>query len=200
MTRRLGVFLGLILVVLMVVGCLFQQPATPTSAMSSSVFDRQGLIERVQERCEPIEALLAETGDTLDYENLRFFTATKLNGADETVVSIFLTEDSPSSQAAMLTEEESPLEALAPLPFAVLLPLEPCTSFSILQNGVPYLYRILSYEQAELVDAEGKFVRYATEFSWEERGTSDPEPEWHKYIGNYIFHFLRCATISTNQN
>ncbi|MFC2078465.1 hypothetical protein ACFLSZ_00630 [Candidatus Bipolaricaulota bacterium] len=201
MRRRLAIPLGLILAVLVVVGgCLFQQPVAPTSTTTSDIFDRQGLIDRVRERCEPIEALLADTGDTLDYDNLRFFTGTNLNGADETVVSILLTKDSPSVQAALLSEEESPLADLVPLPAVVLLPLDPCTSFHSLQNGVPYLYRIVSYEQAELVNAEGEFVRYSTAFSWEERGTDDPEPEWHKYVGNYVVHFFTCGSISTNQN
>ena len=169
-----------------------------TSA-SNSIFDRQGLIDQVKVRCAPIEALLEKTGDTLDYDNLRFFTATSLNGADETVVSVFLTVDSPSVQAALLTEQESPLADLVPLPICVLLPLEPCTSFHSLENGVPYLYRILSYEQAELVNAAGEFVRYSTSFSWVARGTATPEPEWHKYLGNYKFHFFTCGTIGTNQ-
>jgi len=151
---------------------------------SGSIFDRQGLIDRVKERCAPIEALLEETGDTLDYDNLRFFTSTGLNGADETVVSVFLT---------------LPLADLVPLPLAVLLPLDPCTAFHSLENGIPYLYRILSYKQAELVNAKGEFIRYSTSFSWENRGSDTPEPEWHKYLGNYKFHFFTCGTVSTNQ-
>ena len=169
------------------------------TSVSGSIFDRQGLIDRVKERCAPIEALLEETGDTLDYDNLRFFTATGLNGADETVVSVFLTLDSPSVQASLLTEKESPLADLVPLPLAVLLPLDPCTAFHSLENGIPYLYRILSYEQAELVNAKGEFIRYSTSFSWENRGSDAPEPEWHKYLGNYKFHFFTCGTVGTNQ-
>lgn len=165
-----------------------------------SVFDRQGLIDRVKERCEPMDRLLEETGDVLDYDNLRFFTGTSLNGADETVVSVFLTPDSPSAKAAMKTEEQAPLADLVPLPICVLLPLAPCTCFNILENGIPYLYRIISYQQAELVNAAGEFIRHSTTFSWEDRGSANPKPEWHKYLGNYIFHFLSCATISTNQH
>ena len=170
-----------------------------TSA-SNSIFDRQGLIDQVKVRCAPIEALLEKTGDTLDYDNLRFFTSTGLNGADETVVSVFLTLDSPSVQASLLTEQESPLADLVPLPLAVLLPLDPCTAFHSLENGIPYLYRSLSYEQAELVNAKGEFIRYSTSFSWENRGSDKPEPEWHKYLGNYKFHFFTCGTVGTNQN
>ena len=199
MRRRCTVLLALALTVMVVAsGCLFQNPAAPTATSSVDVFDRQALIDRAKERCEPIEALLAETGDTLDYDNLRFFTGTNLNGADETVVSVFLTADSSSHLAAMKTEEEAPLAALAPLPIAVLLPLDPCTTFSVLENGVPYLYRIVSYERAELVTADGEFVRYSTEMSWD-RGTPDPEPEWHKYLGNYSYHAPSCVTITTNQ-
>lgn len=164
-----------------------------------TVFDRQALVERVRERCRPIERLLAETGDVLDYENLRFFTATNLNGADETLASVFFTLDSPSYQLGALTEEEAPLESIAPLPLCVVLPLEPCTSFHSLLNGVPHLCRIVSYEQAELVNSDGDVVRYPTTFSWD-RATSDPEPEWHKYMGNWVFHFLLCVSVGLNQN
>jgi hypothetical protein len=171
-----------------------------TESTSGTIFDRQGLIDRVKVRCAPIDILLDETtGDKLDYENLRFFTGTNLNGADESVVSVLLTPDSPSAKAAMKTEEQAPLADLAPLPICVLLPLAPCNCFRSLENGVPYLYRILNYEQAELVNAAGEFVRYSTSFSWTERGAANPEPEWHKYLGNYILHFLSCGTISSNQ-
>jgi hypothetical protein len=201
MKMRSACVLSLVLAVLVVTaGCLLQREISPASTALSSVFDRQGLIERVRERCQPIEVLLDATGDTLDYDNLRFFSATNLNGADETLVWIMLTVDSPSIQAALLTEEKSPLADLVPLPFAVLLPLEPCTSFHTLQNGVPYLYRVISYEQAELVNAAGEFVRYSTTFSWEARGTKDPEPEWHKFLGNHVAHLFTCGTVSTNQN
>jgi hypothetical protein len=167
---------------------------------AGSVFDRQELINRVKERCAPIDGLLEATSDVLDYDNLRLFTGTDLNGADETVVSVFLTPDSPSAQAAMKTEAQAPLADLVPLPICVLLPLAPCNCFHSLENGIPYLYRILSYEQAELVNAAGEFVRHSTSFSWKARGAANPDPEWHKYLGNYVFHFLSCVTITTNQN
>jgi len=165
-----------------------------------NVFDRQALIARVKARCASIDALLNETtGDRLDYENLRLSSGTSLNGADETVVSVFLTPDSPSAVAAMKTEQQAPLADLVPLPICVLLPLAPCDCLHSLENGTPYLYRILSYEQAELVNAAGELVRYSTAFSWQNRGAINPEPEWHKYLGNYIFHFQSCVTITTNQ-
>jgi len=183
----------------LITGCLLQDTLSPTSLDPIPVFDRQAFIARVQERCAPIEALLAETGDTLDYENLKFFSGTNLTGADETVVSVFLTLDSPSTLLAMQSEEEAPLASIAPLPFAVLLPLDPCTAFSVLENGVPYLYRVVSYDEAELVTADGVYARSSTAFSWD-RANPNPEKEWHKYIGNYVFHMFWCATVSTNQN
>jgi len=180
-------------------GCLLDRVISPQSATTLAGWDHAAFVTYLEGVFEPMQPLLEETGDVLDFARFRFFSGKDLNGADETVVIIPLTADSPSTQLAQLSEEEAPLAEIAPLPLVGFLALDPCTCFHTIVNGVPYLYRALGYDvQAELVDAEGSFVRSSTEFSWEDRG-NPTDREWLTFRGNLVFHMMWCATVSTNQ-
>ena len=167
--------------------------------MNGRGWDHGAFVEYLREVFEPMKPLLANTGDELDFERFRFFSGKKMNGEDETAVIIPLTEDSPSQRVAMKSEEEAPLADYVPLPFVGFLPLDPCTCFHTIRNGVPYLYRVLGYDvQAEMVDSSGAFVRQSTEFSWKNRG-APTEGEWVRASGNITFHTMSCGTACTNQ-
>lgn len=195
----LGVCVLGIVVCGLLAGCLLDRLPSSQSLDAVPGWDHAAFVRYLEDVFEPMLPLLEQTGDTLDFERFRFFSAKALNGEDETVVIIPLTMDSPSTRLAFLSEEEAPLAEIAPLPSVGFLALDPCTCFHTIENGVPYLYRILGYDvQAELVDAEGNFVRSSTEFSWEHRG--DPiEGEWLMLKGNIIFHGTDCEQTTTNQ-
>lgn len=178
------------------VACQLMTNVSPKEA-SAIVFDRHALVDRVRATFAELSASLeAETGDQFDFDNLRFFSATNLNGADETVVIIPLTADSPSYLVALQSEEEAPINSIVPLPHAGFLSLNPSNCFHSLENGVPYLIRMLGHESADVVNASGVWIRDATDVSWN-RGAE--EPEWYKYLGNTSFHFPTCAVITMNQ-
>jgi len=189
------VFLALIAAVILA-GCLYDQ-WSPQSVQVAG-WDHAAFVDYLREAFAPTEDLLAQTGDELDFERFRFFSGKDINGKDETVVVIPLTSASTSYRLAYRSEGEAPLAEIAPLPFAGFLSLDPSTCFSVLENGVPYIYRIVTYDKAELVDAKGAFVRHSTEFSWTHRGNPN-EGEWYTYLGNIKFHFGQCTTTSTNQ-
>jgi len=188
-------FLALIAAVILA-GCLYDQ-WSPQSVQVAG-WDHGAFVDYLREAFAPTEGLLAQTGDELDFERFRFFSGKDINGKDETVVIIPLTVDSPSLQVALLSEADAPLAGVAPLPFAGFLALDPCTCFHTLENGVPYIYRILDYSKAELVNGKGAFVRHSTELSWGKRGNPD-EGEWYLFLGNVKFHLGQCTTASTNQ-
>ena len=179
-------------------GCLAETLLTPESH-SALGWDHAASVGYLEDVFEPMLPLLEQTGDTLDFERFRFFSGKDLNGEDETVVIIPLTIDSPSTKLAFMSEEEAPLEEIAPLPMCGFLALDPCTCFHTIENGVPYLYRIRGYDvQAELVDIEGSFIRSSTEFAWEHRG--DPiKGEELTFRGNIYVHMEWCAEACTNQ-
>ena len=179
-------------------GCLADKLLTPESHSALS-WDHEAFVAYLEDVFEPMLPLLAQTGDTLDFERFRFFSGKDLNGEDETVVIIPLTIDSPSTKLAFMSKEEAPLEEIAPLPMCGFLALDPCTCFHTIENGVPYLYRIRGYDvQAELVDVEGSFIRSSTEFAWEYRG--DPiKGEELTFRGNIYVHMVWCAEACTNQ-
>ena len=198
MRRALAVAGMMLAMIVSVIACSSLEWLSPHEPQSAELgaLDRAVLVEEVQARFEGMSRFLAETtGDRLDFVNLRFFSATNLNGADETVVIVPLTEDSPSYQLALQSEEAAPLAGIAPLPLGGMLPLDPCTAFHSLENNVAYLFRAISYEDAEIVDEAGERIRMATEFSWN-RGGNDPE--WYMYRGNTVIHFQTCATIRVN--
>lgn len=199
MKRILGVCALGIVVCGILAGCLLDRLVSSQSQDVVPGWDHAAFVVYLEGVFEPMQPLLEQTGDTLDFERFRFFSGKAVNGEDETVVIIPLTMDSPSTQVAFLAEEEAPLAENVPLPMCGFLPLDPCTCFHTLENGVPYLYRILGYDvQAELVDAQGTFVRSSTDFSWENRGTAN-EDEWLTFRGNATFHFLFCVVVHTNQ-
>ncbi len=200
MKRVLGVCALGIVVCGLLAGCLLDRFVSSQSLDAVPGWDHAAFVAYLEGVFEPMLPLLEQTGDTLDFERFRFFSGKALNGKDETVVLIPLTMDSPSTQLAFLTEEEAPLAEIVPLPMCGFLALDPCTCFHTIENGVPYLYRVLGYDvQAELVDAQGSFVRSSTEFSWENRG--DPnEGSWLLFRGNVYFHLEWCASVCTNQN
>ncbi len=199
MKRVLGVCVLGIVVCGLLAGCLLDRLPSSQSLDAVPGWDHAAFVRYLEDVFEPMLPLLEQTGDTLDFERFRFFSGKALNGEDETVVIIPLTMDSPSTQLAFMSEEEASLAEIAPLPLAGFLALDPCTCFHTIENGVPYFYRILGYDvQAELVDAEGNFVRSSTDFSWEHRG--DPiEGEWVTFKGNVGWHFLTCTVVGTNQ-
>jgi len=158
------------------------------------VFNHAELVANVREVFKHMEPLLGE--DRFDYENLRLFSGTALNGADETVVFVPLTRESPTYLKMLQSEEEAPLADMAPMPVCGFLPLDPCDCFSVLQNGIPYLVRALTYHRAEMVDANGNYVRDTTEYEWQ-RGQQ--EPEWYKFLGNAACHCPGCSRITVNQ-
>ena len=190
------VVVGIAVAAALVACDMLQDVQSTASAEEGIGFDRAALLAYIEEAFEPMEALLGE-GDEFDYENFRFFTGTNLNGSDETVVIVPLSVDSTTVQKALLTEEEAPLAEMSPMPVMGLLPLEPCTCFRALENGVPYLCQVLSYERAILVDADGEYVRDTTTFEWN-RGAG--EPEWYTYRGNVATHQFPCVMVSVNNN
>lgn len=178
-------------------GCALAGLLSPQATeIRGAGWDHAAFVEYLRGVFEPMDSLLAQTGDELDFERFRFFSGKNLNGADETVVIIPLNEDCPSYRLALLDETEVPLADIAPLPYGGFLALDPCDCFSAIENGVPYLLRVVSYEQAEMVDANGKFIRPSTTFSWLRGGN---EPEWYKFLGNVTFHFNQCITTGANQ-
>ncbi len=62
------------------------------------MFDRDAFLAKVRAAFRPLEALLRE-GDELDYKHAALFSGF-LNGTDEHVVIVLLTEDSPSVERA----------------------------------------------------------------------------------------------------
>ena len=198
MKRALGIVALVAIIRIVVAGCLNGWLAGPQSVDVAVGWDHAAFVEYLRDVFKPTEELLEKTGDALDFERFRFFSGKDLNGEDETVVHIPLTLDSPSHQKALLPEELMPLASIAPLPLCGFLSLDPSTCFHSVKNGVPYVYRIVDYERAELVGAKGEFVRWSTTFSWGQRGNPN-EPEWYKYQGNSFAHFISCCKISTNQ-
>ena len=198
MKRMLGVCALGIAVCGLLAGCLLDGLVTSQSQDEVVGWDHAAFVTYLEGVFKPMLPLLEKTGDTLDFERFRFFSGRDLNGEDETVVIIPLTMDSPSIQLALLTEEEAPLAEIAPLPMAGFLALDPSTCFSTIENGVPYVMRILGYDvQAEVVDAQGNFVRRSSEFSWENRGNPN-EGEWLTFRGNVVIHFTPCPQIGMN--
>ncbi|MBU0596168.1 hypothetical protein KJ567_05750 [Candidatus Bipolaricaulota bacterium] len=199
MRKVVGVALLAVIGCVIVAGCLYDRFTQSQSLGTAPGWDHAAFVEYLEEVFEPMVPLLEETGDVLDFERFRFFSSKDLNGKDETVVIVPLTADSPSNQLAFMTEEEAPLADIVPLPYGGFLALDPCTCFHTIENGVPYLYRILGYDvQAELVGAEGNFVRLSTEFSWTNRG-APIEGEWLLFRGNVIWHAMFCGSTTSNQ-
>ena len=199
MKRVFGVCSLAVVVCGVLAGCLLDRSSASHSLDVAPGWDHAAFVRYLEDVFEPMLPLLERTGDTFDFERFRFFSGKALNGEDETVVVIPLTVDSPSTRLAFMSEADAPLAEIAPLPVAGFLALDPCTCFHTIENGAPYLYRVLGYDvQAELVDAQGDFVRSSTEFSWEHRGDAT-EGEWLTFKGNIIFHFSCCLAIAANQ-
>jgi hypothetical protein len=200
MRRAFGVCVLGIVVCGLLAGCLLDRLSSPHSLDAVPGWDHAAFVRYLEGVFDPMLPLLEQTGDALDFERFRLFSGKALNGADETVVVIPLTPDSPSARLALLSEEEAPLAEIVPLPLIGFLALDPSTCFHTIENGVPYLCRILGYDvQAELVDAEGNFVRSSTEFSWEHRG-NPIEGEWFTFKGNALIHTGGCVVIRVNNH
>jgi len=199
MKRILGVCALGIVVCGLLAGCLLNRLMSSHSLDPVVGWDHAAFVAYLEDVFEPMLPLLEETGDELDFERFRFFSGKDLNGEDETVVFIPLTMDSPSVQLGLLTEEEAPLAEITPLPMVGFLSLDPSTCLHTVENGVPYLIRILGYDvPAEVVDAQGNFVRSSSEFSWTNRGNPN-EGEWLKFRGNAVVHVFWCPYVSMNQ-
>jgi len=161
-------------------------------------------IQGLKDTFKPVEHLLAD-GDQFDYDRYRFFAAPNLNGGNEYVVFIQLTEDSPSVQMCDEIGETKTWPEIAPLPHLGMLSLDGTECFSNVENGKPYLYRWLNWGECELVDENGVRARMATEAYWK-RGGSDPEKLWFTGMGRSGndphgagVHCIKCSVVTQNQ-
>jgi len=167
-------------------------------------WDEAEFIEGLKETFAPLEHLLEE-GDKFDYERYRFFAAPNLNGGNEYVVFVQLTEDSPSVLVCPEIGETKMWPEIRPLPHVGILALQGTECFADMENGKAYLYRWLDWGECEMVDEHGVRARMATEAYWK-RGGNDPE--WLLFTGmgrtdkephGASMHMFSCSVVTTNQ-
>ena len=163
--------------------------------MTLTAFNRAAIIAEMRDTFAPMEALL-KPGDVFDYDKL-FIGSVHLNGAEEHVVVVQLTEGSQSIVEAQSLGEYKLFSEIAPIPLFGLYPISPTDCFSGLVNETPYLCRALSWDQAEYVGVDGVCVKNP-EISWTRPvGLIKPHIDMK---GNIIIKGPSCSSISTNQN
>ena len=156
-------------------------------------FNRAAFLAEIREVFAPLEPLLAE-GDKFDYEGVIIFSGI-VNDWGEHVITLPLTEDSPSYQLGKLMGNELLWSDVTNVPLGGFYLMDNTDCIHDLVPGVPYVIRGVSWEQAEVVDAVGQVARYF-ETKWTRGIEVD---EWYAYTGNTVFHFALCVVISTNQ-
>ncbi len=158
------------------------------------MFDRDAFLAKVRAAFKPLEALLPE-GDELDYEHAALFSGF-LNGTDEHVVIVLLTEDSASVKRAEELGYTLEWKDVGKLPLLAIMILPPTDCIRDVEFNVPYLVRGLDWDVAELVDPRGKVAR--TVETWWARGAD--EGVYYKFSGNVKIHIQTCTTVGMNQN
>ena len=120
-----------------------------------------------------------------------------VNGSQEHVVVVPLTSGSHSvdiaknSLGSTLTWNDLP----DGLPLFGLLILGPTDCINGLTYDTPYLAKGVSWERAQIINAQGVFLRNFV--TWWRRG--DPTPAYFKFSGNMEIHLETCGTASSNQ-
>ncbi len=161
--------------------------------MADSLFDRAAFIGKVRQAFEPLEALLPG-GDAFDYEETALFSGV-VNGAQEHVVVVPLTQASVSVDTAKHLGEKTSWESVGALPLFGFYMLPPTDCIHTIKSDTPYLARGIEWSRAELVDAGGGTPRLF--MTWWRRG--DATPAYFKYSGNLEIHLETCTTASSNQ-
>jgi len=161
--------------------------------MADSLFDRAAFIEKVRNTFKPLEASLPD-GDAFDYEEAALFSGI-VNGSQEHVVVVPLTQASLSFEVAKHLGEKKSWENIGTLPLFGFYMLSPTDCIHTLQPDTPYLARGIGWDRAEMVDAEGRIPRLF--MTWWRRG--EPTPAYYKYSGNIEVHLETCTTSGSNQ-
>ncbi len=166
----------------------------PAATATFDLFDRAAFIAEVRSTFRPLEAVLAP-GDRFDYEHAAFFSGF-LNGRDEHVIVVLLTDDSPSVQKSAQLGYTLDWPDVGILPLFAVMVLPPTDCIRDVDYNVPYLVRGVSWDVGDVVDARGRFVRDVQ--TWWARGTD--EPMYLRFSGNLKVHLQTCVTASMNQN
>jgi hypothetical protein len=161
--------------------------------MADVLFDRAAFIEKVRQVFRPLEGLLGE-GNAFNYDEAMIFSGV-INGSQEHVVSVPLTEASVSLNTAKHLGEQNSWAQAGKLPLFAFYMMPPTDCIHTLEPDVPYLVRGVAWEKAEVVDAAGKMARHFT--TWWHRGK--PKPAYYRFSGNYEIHLQTCTTASSNQ-
>ena len=109
---------------------------------------------------------------------------------------VLLTSDSASYENARRLREDLTWEEVGALPLFAIIVLPPTDCIRDVEYNVPYLVRSLDWDEAEAVDAGGRFVR-DVETWWEPEIT---QGTWFKFSGNIKVHIETCTTASMNQS
>ncbi len=165
-----------------------------TLAAVGEMFDRDAFLAKVRAAFKPLEALLPD-GDELDYEHAALFSGF-VNGTDEDVVIVLLTEDSASVKRAEELGYTLEWKNIGTLPLFAIMILPPTDCIRDVEFNVPYLVRGLDWDVAELVDPRGNVAR--TVETWWTRGAD--EGVYFKFSGNVKVHLQSCTTVGVNQN
>jgi hypothetical protein len=166
----------------------------PGAWAAFNLLDRAELIDYVERTFSSLEALLAP-GDTFDYEHAAFFSGF-LNDRDEHLIVVLLSEDSPSVEKSEQLGYSLDWPDVGILPLFAIMVLPPTDCIRDVDYNVPYLVRGVSWDEGDVVDARGNFVRDVQ--TWWARGTD--EPMYLRFSGNLKIHLQTCVTISMNQN
>jgi len=183
--KRLSVLVAVGLVGALLVGLAVE---------GSTFFDRAAFIAQVRSAFRPLEGLLPE-GDEFDYEATAFFSG-YLNGTDEHLIVVLLTSNSVSVSNARKLRGDLTWEEVGTLPLFAIMVLPPTDCIRDVEYNTPYLVRALSFDQAEAVDRNERFVR-DVETWWAPEIT---DGLWFKFSGNIKVHLETCTTASMNQS
>jgi hypothetical protein len=160
----------------------------------STFFDRAAFIAKVRAAFRPLEDLLPP-GDEFDYDATALFSG-YLNGTDEHLIVVLLTSDSASVESARRLRTDLTWEEVGALPLFAIMVLPPTDCIRDVEYNVPYLVRGLSFDEAEAVDQNGRFVR-DVETWWAPEIT---DGLWFQFSGNIKVHLETCTTASMNQS
>jgi len=169
---------------------------SPAAWAASNLFDRAAFTDYVETTFRPLEAWLAP-GDRFDYEHAAFFSGF-LNGRDEHLIVVLLTETSPSIEKGKQLGYSLGWSDVGILPLFAIMVLPPTDCIRDVEYNIPYLVRGLSWDTGDVIDARGTFVRDVAT-SWA-RGGEPAEPLYLRFSGNLKIHLQTCTTISMNQN
>lgn len=169
---------------------------SPATRAAFNLFDRAAFVAYVEHTFRPLETLLAP-GDSLDYERAAFFSGF-LNGRDEHLIVVLLTDSSPSVAKAEQLGRTLDWPEVGILPLFAIMVLPPTDCIRDVEYDTPYLVRGVSWSAGDVVDARGGFVRDVQ--TWWARGAEPAEPLYLRFSGNLKIHLQTCVTISMNQN